>query len=113
MEIFGNERERKNGFKNPTLALKVVIDFVRENPSGKEKRTVRKFGVNLTKYMHNEGFRQQLMDESGDWKVDSELFCSHMKQARGWTPQRSQDYRDTQKNDHPCSATKADHHGVN
>ena len=99
LEIFGDEKERKMGFKNPTLALKVVIDFCRENPSGKERRVVRKFSVSLSKYLHAEGFRQQTMDESGSWKVDFELFITHMKTARNWTPSRAQEFWDQQKND--------------
>ena len=29
LQIFGDDKERKAGFRNPTLALKAVIDFCR------------------------------------------------------------------------------------
>ena len=89
-KVFGRDDERRKGFKDPRMALKVIIDFVRDNPGGKDKRKVRKFAVNMTKYWRVEGTRQECMHEEGYWKIDEEMFFTEMKTKRGWDPSKSQ-----------------------
>ena len=90
VHIFGSDSERRKGFRQPILAIKAVSDFARDNPEGKgNKRSVRKWAVNLAQYAHTEGTRQESMHEDGHVKWDLEIFTNQLKHLRGWSVERS------------------------
>ena len=93
--VFGSEHETKAGpsrFRDLTKSMEIICDFVHQNPGGTEKRKVRKFAVNLGKFYHRKGVRQEQMHASQLWKVDFELFHHEMKNKRGWPFDKSKNY---------------------
>ena len=76
--VFGNDKERRNGFRNPASAIKMVVELCIEHPEGKEKRRIRKFAVDFAQYVHTEGTRRESMHEDGNSRVEPEFFCGLM-----------------------------------
>ena len=83
--IFGDEKERKmQAFRMPSEAHQMLVQFVIDNPEGKEKRKVRRTAVNLCAFWHNQICRQSSEEVGGLKKVDEEAFVFLMKGIRGW-----------------------------
>ena len=79
-QIFGEGRE---GPPNLTLANQVVIDFVRENPEGKDGK--KRGTVSLAKYMDQVFARYYMGRIEDDCLWDEELFVNKFKVMRGWS----------------------------
>ena len=85
IQMFGDDKERKAlAFPMPSEAHHLMVQFVIDNPEGKEKRKVRRTAVNLCTYWHNQITRQSSEDVTGTKKIDEEAFANIMKSLRGW-----------------------------
>ena len=97
--IFGDEKERRNGFRQPVLAIKCVITFCSSHPEGVEKRKKRIFTVALTQFLHNQEVHQSHEQVSGEGKLDYEIFINQMKTLRGMPADRANRLWEELKND--------------
>ena len=79
--IFGTGRE---GPPNMTLANQVVVDFVKENPEGKDVGKKRGT-VALSQYLDKMYSKMSLGRVEDDCLWDEELFINKFKQLRGWS----------------------------
>jgi hypothetical protein len=97
--IFGDEKERRNGFRQPVLAIKCVITFCSNHPEGVEKRKKRLFSLALTQFLHNQEVHQSHEQVSGEGKLDYEIFMNQMKTLRGMPADRANTLWEELKND--------------
>ena len=88
--VFGDEKERRCGFRNATKSIQTVINFCLKFPEGSDgKRTKRNFNVSLTQFLSEDSVFQDQAHVDGAGKLDFELFVARMKSCRNWSPERS------------------------
>ena len=68
--VFGDDKERRAGFRQPTLAIKCVVTFCSNHPAGVEQRKKRGFNNSLIQFQHNSEVHQSHEEVSGEGKLD-------------------------------------------
>lgn len=89
LKIFGTDKERRAGFRDPAAAQQCILDFCTQFWAGKEQRKVRRFGANFSQYYHSENARQSSEQVDGLLKVYFEIFLGKMKSLRRWSSERA------------------------
>eukprot|EP00959_Pyramimonas_sp_CCMP1952_P260200 5440234-Pyramimonas_sp.AAC.1 len=89
VNIFGDDKQRKKGFKDKTTAYRVIADFGVQFPEGTNKTGVKRGKIDLAQYVHSEGVEARQFRENKDPILDKELFTNKLQTERGWTPARA------------------------
>ena len=85
--IFGS----KNSAGLPTVADKVLSDYVAAFPDGKARKGVKRGNVNLTTYIRDFGSKRAKQDQHVKQILDREVFTTKLEQLRKWNAKRSGD----------------------
>ena len=89
MRIFG---DGKSDPGTPSIADKVLVDYVSEHPGGSAKRGTKRGSVCLTTYEHSTGTVKRRTDEKFRAKYDKEAFICAMKTSRNWCDKRAESH---------------------
>eukprot|EP00969_Alexandrium_andersonii_P368845 15473808-Alexandrium_andersonii.AAC.1 len=81
LRIFGDGRSEQG---TPSIADKVLQDFVKECPDGSARSGKKRGNINLASYEHTTGTKKSRVDVAGRPKYDKEAFIIEMERKRKW-----------------------------